>query len=147
MKIPRVTEQLKQAGWFEGRAVDVDPLVSSLRSINCAAWPELLSMLTEYSGLVFCNRDRSRCVWIDPIQAVAYADAEWLRAYATFVGAELAPIGGYSHMAIYFGSDGTFYGSFDTAFGPLGKTIESLIDGVLNRMPPTQLTDVIEWPR
>jgi hypothetical protein len=71
------------------------------------------------------------------------AKVEWVRTYAEFLNEELVPIGGHSHMGIYLGRDGVFYGGFDAQFGPLGRSVRVMIDRVLNNVPPTQLPTIV----
>jgi hypothetical protein len=138
------SELLRRAGWAEGRQVVVDPPLAALREGGFETWEGLASMLAEYCFLTIHDVGGLRSLWIEPTRAVADADPEWIADYEQSLGTRLVPVGGYSHMLVMYGRDSVFYGGFDREFGPLGLTVEEVVDGLLCRVPPVRLSMTLQ---
>lgn len=138
-----VAAQLRACGWWPERRVDVTLEVSSLEQAGVEIWPELLDFLMQYARLEIKSNDGTRSLSLDPSRAVAGTDLGWGRSYSSMIGTALAPVGEYSHMTIYLGRDGEFYGGFDAEYGRISANVEGLIDSVLNRHPAVRLDQVL----
>lgn len=125
-----VEAQLRDAGWYPGRTVDITHTLSAFATHHTLPAP-LLDFLPEYTGLVVEAND-GRFVRFDPQLAAHNTSPEWTRSYATLTSCDLVPIGEYSHMTIYLGADGLFYGGYDREFGRLGSTVREVLDRLLN---------------
>lgn len=136
--------RLKAAGWNPGRRVDSAPAESALASAGYTIWPALSAFLEEYQGLTIWRPDDQSPLWIDSTEAARAVDPEWTSAYEKLSRCALAPIGGYSHMDLFFGRDKGLYGGFDVEFGRLGGSVEELVACVLYREPPAILSMVVE---
>lgn len=130
-------DQLARAGWSHDRTVSVEADVAALRTGGYPIWDALLSFLAEFSGLVIESvQHPDNPLWINAQQAVEETLPQWVELYVERSGTPLAPVGGHSHMTVYLGQDGTFYGSYDFGFGRLGRTVPEVVDGTLNDPHP-----------
>jgi SUKH-3 immunity protein len=136
-----VERQLLKSGWRPDRHVELKAEISVLEDEGYESWPELLAFLEEYADLLIKSDDGTRTLWIGAARAVREVDRGWASAYSEVIQSVLAPVGGYSHMTIYLGQNGVFYGGFDSEYGPLASNIEELVNAVLNQCPPARL----EW--
>lgn len=135
---------LRRAGWAEERRVSVDTQVAALHASGFETWAGLEAMLATYCFLVIRDVKGLRSLWIEPARAVAGADPDWIADYERAVGVRLVPVGGYSHMLVMLGTDSVFYGGFDREFGPIGRTVEEVVDGLLCTVPPVALSMTLE---
>ncbi len=145
--------RLRAAGWHPGRRVDITRAVHALEADGHQVSSELRRFLAEYDRLEVTEKPRPGVLRREQnLRRITFAatetggvDAEWARAYEDVVGCRLAPVGGYSHMTIYHGADGKFYGGFDREFGLLGRDVADVVAGILFEDPPRRLTLVVEW--
>lgn len=135
---------LRRGGWAEDRRVTVDAALAALCRGGYETWSALEEMLASYCGLVVHDASGARSLWIEPARAVANADPDWVRAYEQVANHRLVPVGGYSHLLIMFGRDSVFYGGVDAEFGPLGASMEDVVDGLLCRFPPVRLSMTVD---
>jgi hypothetical protein len=130
---------LRSAGWSPNRQVDHDAVDAALHAEGYAMWVGLSNFLAEYSGLIVGSDKTGRSVWFDADKAARGVDPEWPRAYADVVGSPMVPVGGYSHMTVYFGQDGRLYGGFDDEFGLLGASVSEALERLLLGEPAATL--------
>jgi len=107
-------------------------------------WEELAAMLAEFSLLEVFDAAHEKHLWIDAGRAALDADPDWIRDYSSFIKKSLSPVGGYSHMGVMFGSDSVFYGGYDREFGPLGSSVQEVVDGLFCMTPPVRLSMIVE---
>ena len=136
----KALDLMRRAGWTESRKVPVDQHIEALRRGGFHAWEDLGSMLEPIVGLQISDILGRFTMWLDPTQAAATADLDWVTDYEHAAGVMLTPVGEYSHMLMMLGSDSAFYGGFDREFGRLGGTLEEAVNGVLVRQPPVRLS-------
>jgi hypothetical protein len=136
---------LRASGWWPGRHIELTSEVAVLEDEGIEPWPEFLAFLEQYAGLEIKSDDGTQMLWIDGARAARETDPEWTRAYSDRIGSVLAPVGGHSHMTIYLGRDGEFYGGFDREYGRLASSMEELLNALFNRGgPPARLEYELE---
>lgn len=134
-----VASQLRAAGWWPERQVEIEAEIRSIERTGVEVWPELMEFLAEYARLKIDSHDGMRTLSLDVTGAAAGTDPEWGGSYSKMIGVVLAPVGEYSHMTIYLARDGIFYGGFDAEYGRIADSLEGLVDSVLNKRPAVRL--------
>jgi hypothetical protein len=124
--------------------MDVHGAAEALVADGHRVWPAVLEFLSEFSGLNVTDDSGHRNVWIDAARASAGVDPEWARTYEELSECSLAPVGAYSHMTIFLGDDGVFYGRFDHEFGSLGASFHAVLERLLNSRSPVGLDMRVE---
>ena len=124
---------LRVAGWYPGRAIEVDLSVQALMIAGYWVTDATVQLLREYTGLDVTSADAARGLWIDGTRAAAWADLDWCRAYEAEAGVGLVPFGGYSHMTLLVDEGGSVWGGYDAEFGRLGGSLEDTVDALLVR--------------
>lgn len=130
-----IEDDLLRAGWDPERQIDPAAAIRALEAEGWATWPGLVNFLESFSGLEVTGGDGKRTVFIDAGNASANIDPGWGTAYSKALGVRLAPVGEQSHMTIYLGEDGAFYGGFDHDYGRLGADIFETLEAVLYFRP------------
>lgn len=139
---PPVTHRLTQAGWYEGRRLNISPLVAYLKEEGFEfPCPPMEEFLMEFGNLYIVTPKAER---VYPINMIFYSDEaeevyfrqfhfdilelgdelfELIEArYVPIVGHPLYPIGGWSQDLLLMGINGQVYNAFDEIFELVAET-------------------------
>ena len=122
---------LAKAGWFPGRRVEVDSMLSELELAGHVLVSPVGDFFSEFSGLVIFAEDDRKSVSIDGHDAARRTDRGWCVAYADGIGSPVTPVGEYSNMVLMMDESGAFWGGYDDLYGFMGSDIVDLIGELL----------------
>ncbi|WP_049895212.1 SUKH-3 domain-containing protein [Paenibacillus antibioticophila] len=136
----KIREILQNAGWFEGRNVDISGYVEFLNEEEYFVFERAADFLTEYGGLTIQFENPKRLgsylhLTIDPINAGKSILRELSKRYENHCKESFVIIGEVSLMDMtwYISSTGAFYGGNDDFLIRLGdnfcQSVLNLISG------------------
>jgi len=127
--------ELRHAGWFQGRSVEIDSELNAYRQAGYGEFPALNSFLHEYGGicLLTLHVGKPDEIWFSAGRACSLIDVQWVREYSSRAGVAVVPIGAAyrDHLAILLGEDGRIFGGYDNEFGLVGENVRSAISNLL----------------
>lgn len=131
---------LLEAGWFEGRSIDVQKNMHFLRSEGFAWGIKIEAFLKEFGNLsyVYFDRDSHKEMFhFYPLVAFEQIDKYWvLDSYSKRVNKELCMIGQShrGHMVLSMAKDGSVYGGYDDFLCFIGSSGEEAIENLINQV-------------
>ncbi|MGO1055273.1 SUKH-3 domain-containing protein [Crossiella sp. CA198] len=139
------------AGWYQGRAVDVEPSLMAWRSLGLDADSGPTGFVSEFDGLSFQHPPTVEAEGIqypdhtcfDAVRAVRGISPRMHQEYSGLAGVSVYPVGeNRSHMTLMIGASGVlFFGVDNYLFSYSGDIEASLVD-IFTSVPPVLIG---EW--
>jgi len=135
MKESEAERELRNAGWFHGRNVEIGSELDAYQRAGYETFPALSSFLREYGGicLLISHAGRPDEIWFSASRACSLIDTQWVREYSIRAGVAVVPIGAAyrDHLAIMLGENERIFGGYDNEFGLVGVDIQSAVSNLL----------------
>jgi hypothetical protein len=129
-------DRLTEAGWYQGRVVELGPALAALAEAGHVPDDTFLCFAAQYEGLVVrytCDDGFQDEIHFNIREGCANATPGWARRYSQRCGEVLIPFGtaNTEHTQLLRSPAGNFYGGFDDEFWMLGRCVEELVENIV----------------